>query len=120
MNESDPPNPADASRSQDDARDASAHEPSEDAPVRDPNEPYPRPVYLCDALRMRDGQIPDLADDVFMERVHPFTHYYCAKTLEPLGPDDLPAIPEECTPERPCFELSIHSPARPDRDPSGS
>lgn len=106
MNDSDTPKPTG------DAAPADPPEASDHIPARDPNEPYPRPEYLCDALRMRDGQIPDLADDTFMERVHPFTHYYCSKTLEPLGPDDLPAIPEECTPDRPCFELSIHSPKR--------
>ena len=33
--------------------------------------------------------------------------YWCLKTYSPLGPDDLPALPEDCGRSRKCCELPL-------------
>ena len=79
-------------------------------PDHDPNEELERPKHLCKHLRMRNEQIPDLSNDLYLDYHHPYMQYYCSKTIEAVGPDDESVCPEDCTPDRDCFERSIHSP----------
>lgn len=75
-------------------------------------------MQLCRSLRWKSWYGTDAfteADlaDLFRSNEVP---YSCLQTCQPWGPDDAPAVPEQCDSSRRCFrpspKLVSHSPQR--------
>jgi hypothetical protein len=73
-------------------------------PTQDPLQPMRR-----FARPAKGSHEPDLALCRYLRaspRQSSAAPYGCARTMRPEGPDGLPAQPEDCTDERPCFEAA--------------
>lgn len=60
---------------------------------------------ICRFLRTKAAYVPGMrGDENPLTESHPTATYWCLRTLEVLGPDDLPVAPEECAAGRACFD----------------
>jgi hypothetical protein len=69
--------------------------------IKNPDQPH---LPVCQNLRTKASYIPDLRDEFYMEMHHPYSQYFCLKTLHAVGPDDDVVCPEDCGTHRRCFE----------------
>jgi hypothetical protein len=69
--------------------------------IKNPDHPH---LPICQFMRTKASYIPDMRNEFYMEMHHPYNQYHCLKTLHNIGPDDDICCPEDCTPDRPCFE----------------
>ncbi|MFQ5641411.1 MAG: hypothetical protein ACE5IR_25820 [bacterium] len=69
--------------------------------IRNPDHPD---LPMCKSMRTKASYIPDMQDEHYMEVHHPYNQYFCLNTLHNVGPDDDVVCPEDCTPNRVCFE----------------
>lgn len=60
---------------------------------------------VCRHLRWKGRHGRDHVSPEDLQAVHQRNHlpYSCLLTSQPWGPDETPAVPEACTPARPCF-----------------
>jgi len=72
-------------------------------PIRD-GARDPEPLF-CRHLRAKAWSGAPRPGDVSVARAP----YRCDRTLRPDGPDGLPALPDDCTDERGCFEPADRS-----------
>jgi hypothetical protein len=56
---------------------------------------------LCTALRCKEYYVCGRLD---LARCDDTTIFWCGRTQRAVGPDEVPALPERCGPERACFE----------------
>jgi len=70
--------------------------------IKNPDNPQ---LPICRDLRTKASYVPDMKNEHYMEVYYPYDQFYCLKTLHNIGPDDKPVCPEDCTPERSCFEV---------------
>ncbi len=59
---------------------------------------------LCRHLRAKAWYVPGASGERGPSRSSEAARYWCLKTMRPQGPDGAPALPEDCTDERACFE----------------
>jgi hypothetical protein len=87
-----------------------------DADSAEPMRRFARPIregsrepdpMLCRHLRARNVYVPESSRERDAPRSAPSAQYWCAKTMRPDGPDRAPALPEDCTDERICFDASV-------------
>lgn len=74
--------------------------------VKNPDNPD---LPVCKNMRTKASYVPDMDNQHFMEVHHPYSQYFCLRTLHVIGPDDDIVCPEECTPARACFEPFLKS-----------
>lgn len=74
-------------------------------PIQDGSrEPDP---FLCRHLRTKTWYVPDSHAERDVSRSSATTQYWCLKTMRSDGPDGAPALAEDCTDERSCFEPAV-------------
>lgn len=64
---------------------------------------------ICENMRTKASYVPDMQNQDYMEVHHPYSNYFCLKTLHAIGPDDDVVCPEQCVPERICFAPLLKS-----------
>ncbi|MCH8125630.1 hypothetical protein IIC38_06680 [candidate division KSB1 bacterium] len=74
--------------------------------IKNPDHPE---LPICKSMRTKASYVPDMLDEHYMEVHHPYNQYFCLKTLHPIGPDDDVVCPEDCTPNRVCFQPLLSS-----------
>ncbi|MCK6623331.1 MAG: hypothetical protein HUU32_20180 [Calditrichaceae bacterium] len=74
--------------------------------IKNPDHPD---LPICKFLRTKASYVPDLRNEHYMKRHHPYDQYYCLKTLHAVGPDDSSVCPQDCTPGRVCFQPLLAS-----------
>lgn len=62
---------------------------------------------LCRHLRAKGWHAPDPSAEREPARSAPASQYWCLKTMRSGGPDGAPALPQDCTDERSCFEPAV-------------
>jgi len=74
--------------------------------IKNPDHPE---LPICKHLRTKASYVPDLRNEHYMSVHHPYSPYFCLKTLRAIGPDDDVVCTEECTPNRVCFQPLLAS-----------
>ncbi len=69
--------------------------------IKNPEHPH---VPICKYLRAKASYVPDMQNEHYMEIHYPYDQFYCLKTLHNVGPDDDIVCPEDCLPQRVCYE----------------
>jgi hypothetical protein len=64
-------------------------------------------TLLCRHLQARNLYVPESHPERDASRSVQALPYWCLKTMRPDGPDGAPALPEDCTDDRICFEASV-------------
>lgn len=58
----------------------------------------------CYYLRTKAFYVKKAIGIAYLEANRFTEHYWCVKTMGPVGPDDRPAVPVECGTHRRCFK----------------
>lgn len=75
--------------------------------IKNPDHPE---LPICKNLRTKASYVPDLRNEHYMKVYHPYSPYFCLRTLRAIGPDDDTVCAVDCTPDRICFEPLLVDP----------